>query len=76
LLKTADKSGALIITGTWGAFDKVPAWFRRAVLTKCVSDLLKNNGQEQAAARYFREAEDLCLLHRRLEVWQSTEVQS
>lgn len=76
LLKTADRPGALIITGTWGAFDKVPAWFRRAVLVKCVGDLLQDHGQEESAARYLREAEDLCLLHRRIAVWASNETGS
>lgn len=82
------------IDGEWGAFDRVPAWARRAVLVKSVSLCLSaqeekltavggawregdvsesQNAQliRQIGARFEREAEDLALLHRRVEVWAS-----
>jgi hypothetical protein len=82
------------ISGEWGAFDRVPAWARRAVLVKAVSLCLSAQAEKQTAvggawregdvsesqnaqlirqigARFDREAEDLALLHRRVEVWAS-----
>lgn len=82
------------IHGEWGAFHRVPAWARRAVLVKAASMSLNSEAERLAAIggswregdvsesqnaslvrqvgdRFAREAEDLALLHRRMEVWAS-----
>ena len=82
------------ISGEWGAFERIPAWARRAVLVKAVSLCLSAQAEKltaiggawregdvsesqnaqlirQIGARFDREAEDLALLHRRVEVWAS-----
>ncbi len=82
------------IQGEWGAFHRVPAWARRAVLVKAASlsltveaerlaaiggswregDVSENQNASlvrQVGDRFAREAEDLALLHRRMEVWAS-----
>lgn len=82
------------VMGEWGAFHRVPAWARRAVLVKAASMVLTAEAERLAAIggswregdasetqnaslirqvgeRFAREAEDLALLHRRMEVWAS-----